>query len=496
MAGEQHWDCLVIGAGISGLDVAYHLQEHCPWASYAIIERRANLGGTWDFFKYPGIRSDSDMYTFGFSWKIWKSATPIATGEEILAYLHEAAEEQGIKDKIKFGMDVSSASWCSADNRWHLEMSSGELVSCGMLFGCTGYYSYEQPHEPAFPGQARFPGQVVHPQKWTEECDKAIVGKKVAIIGSGATAVTILPNISDSAAHVTMVQRTPTYIAAKPGIDPIAQFFNNWLPSGVAVKINRWKAVLLGALFYQYCTRYPGHAKKLIRGGMFAQVKKVMSQEEFDRHFTPPYNPWEQRFCLAPDGDFFAPIREGKATMVTGHIDTFTETGIKMKGGEEVEADFIIAATGLRLQKNFPFSTMKVSIDGKEYKANEHMLYNGIMIDDVPNFGFVMGYTNASWTLKADISAIYFTKLLSYMRTNKVAKVMPLEDPKDNVVREATTGGLTSGYFARAADIMPKSGDKVPWRGGLNYLADLLRLSLGGLTTDSLQFTNNEKKDK
>jgi len=495
MSEEKHFDCLIIGAGISGLDAAYHIQEHCKWASYAILERRNNLGGTWDFFKYPGIRSDSDMYTFGFSWKIWESATPIATAEEILAYLNEAAEEQGIKRKIQFNTDIKTADWKSEDNRWHLETTTGEKYSCKVLFGCTGYYSYENPYEPTFPGQENFPGVIVHPQKWTPEHDTMIKGKRVAMIGSGATAVTILPSIADEAAHVSMIQRTPTYIAGKPGVDPWAKFFKDWLPTSVAVKVNRWKAVLLGTLFYQYCTRFPESAKRFIKGAMYKAVESAMSREEFEKHFSPPYNPWEQRFCLAPDGDFFKPIREKKATMVTGHIDHLTEKGIEMKNGEHVDADFIISATGLTMQPNFPFSTMQVTIDGEAYKAPEHLIYNGIMINDVPNFGFVIGYTNASWTLKADIASLYFTKLLNYMKTNKVEKVVPKEDPKDGVIPEAFSGGLSSGYFARAGEILPKQGDKYPWRGGYNYIKDLINMTFGGFSKDSLDITVADKKN-
>ena len=255
MVEENHYDCLIIGAGISGLDAAYYLQQHCKWASYAILERRANLGGTWDFFKYPGIRSDSDMYTFGFSWKIWKSAKPIAPAKDILEYLNEAAEEQGILKHVNFHTDVASATWESSDNLWHLTTAMGKKYSCNVLFGCSGYYSYETPFEPTFPGQDKFSGTIVHPQKWTAEHDNKVVGAKVALIGSGATAVTILPNISDCASHVTLIQRTPTYIAARPETDPIANFCNNWLPQSLAVKINRWKAVILGSLFYQFCIR-------------------------------------------------------------------------------------------------------------------------------------------------------------------------------------------------------------------------------------------------
>jgi len=266
MGEDKHVDCMIIGAGISGIDAAYHLQEHCPWASYAILERRANLGGTWDLFKYPGIRSDSDMYTFGFSWKIWNATHPIATGKEILDYLKEAVEEQGIINKITFNTDIQSADWVSEENMWHLTTTTGRKYTCNFLFGCTGYYSYENPNAPSFPKQEDFSGKIILPQKWTSEDDDLVVGAKVAMIGSGATAVTILPNIADKAAHVTQIQRTPTYVAAKPAVDPWAKFFKDWLPEGIATRINRWKAVILGYVFYHYCVRFPERAKKTDQG--------------------------------------------------------------------------------------------------------------------------------------------------------------------------------------------------------------------------------------
>jgi len=497
MEEEIHFDCLIIGAGISGLDAAYHIQKHCEWAKYAILERRQNLGGTWDFFKYPGIRSDSDMYTFGFSWKIWKSAKPIAPAEDILEYLKEAAEEQGIVKNIHFNTDIQSADWKSSDNRWHLVTKNGHRYSCNVLFGCSGYYSYETPYEPGFPGQENFNGTVLHPQKWTPEHDKEIVGKKVAMIGSGATAVTILPNIADVVSHVTMVQRTPTYIAAKPEVDPVNQFFNKWFPASIAQRINRWKAVLLGFFFYFWCTTFPERAKKFIKGIMYNEVKSVMSVEEFDKHFTPPYNPWQQRFCLAPGGDFFKPIREGKATMVTGHIDKFTANGIQMKDGHHVDADFIIAATGLTMQQNFPFSTIQVHIDGQEFKAGDHLIYNGLMISDVPNFAFIIGYTNASWTLKADIASAYFTKLLNYMKNNRVDKLVPKENKREEIKRVHFNGGLSSGYFARAGEKLPKLGDKSPWDTvANNYLYDLFNITFKGMSLDSLEITVADKLKK
>ena len=494
MAGEKHFDVIVIGAGISGIDAAYHLKTHSSWASYTILERRTNLGGTWDFFKYPGIRSDSDMYTFGFSWKLWKSAQPIAPGEDILAYLTEAANEQGIMEKIRFNTDVRKAVWSSLDNRWHLTTSTGALYSCNMLFGCTGYYSYEHPYQPTFPGEKRFCGKIVHPQNWTSEDDELIVGKKVAIIGSGATAVTLLPNIANITSHVTMVQRTPSYIGAKPDVDPISKFLGDWLPSIIATKLMRWRAVLLGFLFFQYCAKFPEKAKELVIGAMRKQVKNVMSEEEVVKHFTPPYNPWEQRFCLAPDGDFFAPIREGKASIVTDHIECFTEKGIQMKGGQHVDADLIIRSTGLTFQPNFPFSTMEVTIDGEPYVPASKMLYKSVMLSDVPNFAFIMGYTNASWTLKADIAAMYFVKLLNYMKDHKLAVACPRIGSDVNCTGENMTG-LSSGYLTRAVEKMPKQGSKHPWRTLQNYLVDSFSLWWGGVKDNSMEFVPCDKKN-
>ena len=493
MAEDLHFDCIIIGAGISGIDAAYHLNEYSGWASYTILERRPNIGGTWDFFQYPGIRSDSDMYTFGFSWKIWKSSVPIASKEAIIDYLKEAANEQGIMEKINFNTDVKSAIWSSNDKKWHLTTTTGIRYSCNMLFGCTGYYSYEKPYQPTFKGENDFSGKIVHPQNWTIEDDKFIVDKKIAIIGSGATAVTLLPNIANVAEHVTMIQRTPSYIGANPTVDKISKWCMDNLPMRLALFLNRWRVILIGFLFFHFCVKFPGRAKKLIKGATKKQLKGVMSEEEVDKHFTPPYNPWAQRFCLAPGGDFFASIRKGKASVVTDHIDCFTEKGIKMKSGKVIEADLIVRATGLTFQPNFPFSTMEVSIDGKPYKPLEKMLYKSVMLSDVPNFAFIMGYTNASWTLKADIAASYFCKLLNYMRKNKLAVVCPRVAPDVTDTGENMTG-LSSGYLTRALDSMPKQGSKHPWRTLQNFLVDKFNLWWGGIEDESLEFISCDKK--
>jgi len=495
MSDETYRDCLILGAGISGIDAAYYIQQYCPWASFLILERRANLGGTWDFFKYPGIRSDSDMYTFGFSWKVWRSSFRLASAEAILAYLNEAVDEQGLREMIKLNTNIETAEFSSQDNRWHLTTSQGEKFSCSFLIGCMGYYSYENPFTPHLPGQETFQGRIVHPQVWTEECDELIKGAKVAMIGSGATAVTILPCISDVVEQLTLVQRTPSYIAALPRRDAVADFLKKWLPEELAVKINRWKQVVLGFLFYKWCVTFPEKASSYVKGLMQKQIGTTMTTEEFDKNFTPPYSVWKQRFCLAPGGDFFKPIREGKASIKTGHIQTLTETGIQMDDGSFVEADFIILATGLTLQQNLPFSTIKASIDGVPYKAVEHTIYNGTMLDQVPNFGFVFGYTNASWTLKADIACNYFTQLMNYMRDHDIGRVTASLPEDGNISRTFFNGGLTSGYISRASNVVPRIGDRPPWNsGGGNYLADFFNLSVKAFSTEDLKLEKNKDK--
>jgi len=493
MTREQHFDCLIIGAGISGIDAAYHLNTHCSWANYAILERRANLGGTWDFFKYPGIRSDSDMFTFGFSWKIWRSAKLIAPGEDILAYLNDAANEQGIMEKIMFNTDVRKAAWSSSDNRWHLTTTTDVELTCSMLVGCTGYYSYEVPYKPTLPGDDNFSGKIIHPQEWASEDDELIVGKKLAIIGSGATAVTILPNVAKVASHVTLVQRTPSYIAAIPEVDPVAKFLCDWLPESLALPINRWKNFLLSFLIFQYCRKFPERSKKMAKGMIWQQVKNVMSEEEFEKHFTPPYNPWDQRFCLTPDGDFFAPIRDGSASVVTDHIERITENGILMKNGQYVDADVIIQATGLTMQQTFPFSTMEVTIDGELYKPPSHLMYKSVMLSDVPNYAFIFGYTNASWTLKADIASSYIVKLLNFMRKNKYAVAWP-RVKADVKSTDENWLVLNAGYTTRGADNLPKQGSKYPWKLVMNYFLDTINLWWGGVEDDALEFVPWDKK--
>eukprot|EP00450_Noctiluca_scintillans_P037334 CAMPEP_0194543360 /NCGR_PEP_ID=MMETSP0253-20130528/85660_1 /TAXON_ID=2966 /ORGANISM="Noctiluca scintillans" /LENGTH=498 /DNA_ID=CAMNT_0039390113 /DNA_START=33 /DNA_END=1529 /DNA_ORIENTATION=- len=497
MTEESYTDCIVIGAGISGLDAAYHLQKHCSWASFVLLERRSNIGGTWDFFKFPGLRSDSDMYTFGFSWKAWESPKPIAPVDDIMRYLTEAAEQEHIMEKIKFNVDVASAQWTSSDNLWHLVTRNGDRYCSNFLLGSTGYYSYENPYIPEFPGREKYLGTLVHPQQWLPEHDHMIRGKKVVVVGSGATAVTIVPSIKDIVSHVTMVQRTPTYILPTPSVDSCGVFCSKWLPTAVSSRLNRWKSISIGSLVFWLSMRCPQAMKKIIKKEMFQKLGNAMSVEEFERHFSPPYTPWQQRLCLSPDGDIFEAVREGKASIVTGNIDHLTESGIKMKSGEHVDADVIITATGLSLQRNLPFSTITTSIDGDVYRASDHWVYRGVMLNDVPNFGFILGYANAAWTLKADVSALYFTRLMNHMRSNRFVKVVPRLNPKDGV-QESTTpdgniNGLKSGYVARASATLFKQGDRGPWIGGTSYIADYMNLGLWRLNRKSLEFTSQRE---
>jgi len=491
----QHFDCLIIGAGISGIDAAYYLKNHCSWAKFAVLERRANLGGTWDFFKYPGLRSDSDMHTFGFSWKLWKSEKTLATAEEILNYLYEAVGEQDLKQYIRFNTDIRSAEWSTRDARWHLKTSDGIHYSCNLLFGCTGYYSYETPYRPKFPEEDSFKGPIIHPQEWTEEANEAIKGKKVAIIGSGATAVTILPNISDVASKVTMVQRTPSYIINDSlQMNKICKLIGSWFPERIATSINQWINIAFHTLFYKYCIQFPSHAKKVVKNYMWNLMDGGMPKDEFDKNFTPPYNPWEQRLCMTPAADFFDAIKAKKASVATGNIERFTEDGIQLEGGDFVDADVIISATGLTLQPNFPFSTMAVTIDGVPYKSADRLVYKGIMLSDVPNFAFIFGYLNESWTLKADIGSIYFCKLLNHMRVNEYTIVRPHENEADECSRQEIDLVFTSGYLKRAAPHFPRQGTRYPWTwSATSYPNDLTNLMWNGVadTPDDLEFVAN-----
>ena len=478
----EHLDVLIVGAGLSGIGAAWHLQKNCPGKRYAILEGRAASGGTWDLFRYPGVRSDSDMYTLGYRFRPWKDAKAIADGPSILSYIREVASDHGIDRQIRYGHRVVGASWSTPDARWTVEIERGGervFLSCGFLWMCSGYYRYEAGYLPEFPGIDGFKGRVVHPQHWPQDLDYA--GKKVVVIGSGATAVTVVPSMAETAEHVTMLQRSPTYVVARPAQDPIANKLRRRLPLKLAYMLTRWKNVLLGMYFYQLCKRKPEKVKSLIVGG----VRQMLGPDyDVAKHFTPKYNPWDQRLCLVPDADLFRAIRKKKASVVTDPIETFTEKGIRLKSGAELEADVVVTATGLVVQ---PLGGAKLVVDGKPVKPSDTMIYKGMMYSDVPNLASIFGYTNASWTLKADLVCEYVCRLLNYMDRKGFTKAVPHNS--DPTLTEEPWVNFSSGYIQRALPHQPKQGSKRPWKLYQNYVLDLLTLRHGSLRDKAMVFS-------
>ena len=485
-AASGHVDVLIVGAGLSGIGFAWHLQKHCPQKSYAIVEARDALGGTWDLFRYPGIRSDSDMHTLGFSFRPWRGEKAIADGPSILSYLHETAAESGIDKKIRYDHRVVRAAWSSDDAQWTVDIQTSDgrtqQWTCSYLQMCSGYYDYDGGYMPGWAGMERFKGQTVHPQAWPEDLDYS--GKRVVVIGSGATAVTLVPAMTDKAAHVTMLQRSPTFIVARPAIDQLANWLHTKLPAGVAHSLARWKNILRQQYYYGVMRKNPERAKQFLVG----MAKTAVGPTVDVKHLTPRYFPWDQRLCLVPDGDLFTVLREGKADIVTDEIETFTETGLKLKSGGELAADIVITATGLRLK---PAGGLKVTVDGRAVEFGQTMNYKGVMFSDVPNLGSTFGYTNASWTLKADLTAEYLCRLLNYMDRNGYVSATPHNaDPE--VVADATPP-LASGYFQRGQGIMPKQGSKAPWKLYQNYARDLMSLRFGRVDDGSVVFARRAR---
>lgn len=480
----EHVDVLIVGAGLSGIGAGYHLQKHCPNKSYAILEGRDGIGGTWDLFRYPGIRSDSDMYTLGYSFRPWRDAKAIADGPSILRYVRDTARDYGIDRKIRFNHRVKHAAWSSSEALWRVEAAtqSGEIAefTCNFLFLCSGYYSYEAGYTPQFKGTERFRGPVVHPQKWTEDIEYA--GKRVVVIGSGATAVTLVPELAKKAAHVTMLQRSPTYIVARPEEDPIANWLRRHFPARFAYGVTRWKNVLLGMLFFNLCRRAPEQMKQRL----LQLVKDELGDScDVNRHFTPRYDPWDQRLCLVPNGDLFQVLKQGKASVVTDHIDTFTEHGLKLRSGMELPADLIVTATGLNLQV---LGNLALSVDGKAIEPARLMSYKGMMYSDVPNLATAFGYTNASWTLKCDLTCEYVCRLLNYMDAHGYRQCTPRnEDPS---ITATPWIDFTSGYVQRSIELFPKQGSKAPWRLYQNYALDLMNLRFAAVDDGVMRFSS------
>jgi monooxygenase len=480
----EHVDVLIVGAGLSGVGAAYHLQTECPDRSFLILEGRETIGGTWDLFRYPGIRSDSDMYTLGYRFKPWLHAKAIADGPTILSYIRETASENGIDKHIRFGHKVKGASWSSAEAKWSVEVErvpSGEtlLLSCNFLFMCSGYYKYDAGYTPEFPGVARFAGRVVHPQKWTPDIQYA--GKRVVVIGSGATAVTLVPEMAKEAAHVVMLQRSPTYVVSRPAQDPIALKFRRWFPAKMAYMLTRWKNVLLGMYFYKLAKRKPAQVKKFIVDGITAAIG---SKVDVATHFTPRYNPWDQRICMVPDGDLFRSLYTGKSSVVTDEIETFTEKGIKLRSGAELEADLIVTATGLVLSS---FGDMDLKVDGRKVEGPQTFGYKGMMYSDVPNLASSFGYTNASWTLKCDLTCEYVCRLLNHMKRHGYTQCTPRNN--DPTLQAQPWLDFSSGYVQRAIAQLPKQGSKAPWRLYQNYIRDLITLRFGKIDDGVMEFS-------
>ncbi|MFE3258568.1 flavin-containing monooxygenase [Nocardia sp. NPDC059091] len=476
----EHVDVLIVGAGLSGIDAAYHLQRAFPWRTYAILEMREASGGTWDLFRYPGIRSDSDMFTLGYRFRPWLGEKAIADGDSILEYVRNTAVENGIDSHIRYRHRVVRAEWSSADNRWTVTADhDGRSVTmtANFLFSCSGYYRYDEGYTPDFTGTERFPGPVIHPQHWPAHVD--VEGKRVVIIGSGATAVTLGPALVEEGAHVTMLQRSPSYIISLPDRDDLADRARAYLPARIAYGLTRAKNVALSTLMYQLSQRYPKRMRAWIRG---FQKRWLPDGYDIDTHFNPTYGPWDQRLCLSPNGDLFRAIREGRLELVTDRIDTFTETGLRLESGRDLEADLIITATGLNL---IPFGGVELVVDGRKVHLPDTMAYKATMLSDVPNFAFVMGYTNASWTLKADLVCEYVVRLLRHMDAHGYATATPVRDPS---IGTAPFLNFEPGYVLRALDILPKTGDRAPWRLYMNYLRDLPKLRYGRITDPAMRF--------
>jgi monooxygenase len=478
-------DVAIVGAGISGISAAWHLQDRSPSKTYAILERREGMGGTWDLFKYPGIRSDSDMFTLGFRFKPWTSAKAIADGSSILAYIKEAAAENGIDENIRYRHQVTAAEWSDADNRWTVTVDTGGeevTMTCSFLFATTGYYDYDEGYSPTFPGAENFSGTIVHPQHWPEDLD--YTGKKIIVIGSGATAITLIPALVNSGAgHVTMLQRSPSYIGSLPDVDPIAVKVNEYLPANVAHVINRWKAILFSTAQYQLARKFPNYMRKTL---LTMAQRRLPEGYDVEKHFGPRYNPWDERLCLAPNGDLFKTIRKGNADVVTDTIDTFVPEGIKLHSGEVLDADVIVTATGLNLRL---FGGAEIRRNGEPVDLTQSMSYKGMMLSGMPNMAFTIGYTNASWTLKADLVSEFVCRVLNYMDAKGFDTVVP-EHPGDSV-DERPLMDFTPGYVLRALDSLPKAGSRTPWKLKQNYLLDVRMIRQGKVDDEALHFTKH-----
>ncbi|MFI4926796.1 MAG: flavin-containing monooxygenase [Burkholderiales bacterium] len=474
----ESFDVVIVGAGLSGIAAAHYLRALCPGRSFVLLEGRDAIGGTWDLFRYPGIRSDSDMFTLGYTFRPWASDAAIAEGASIREYIRDTAREEGVLGQIRFRHRVTGADWDAASARWTVQVDAAgtpRSLRCRFLFFCSGYYDYGRGHEPEFAGREAFAGRIVHPQHWPEDLD--VTGKRVVVIGSGATAITLIPSLARQAAHVTMLQRSPSYILALPGRDKLGRGLQRWLPRKLAYRLIRWKNILLSTALFQFARRRP---EKL---GRWLVEQAHRSSGVDRRHLQPDYGPWDQRLCIAPDADFFAALREGRASVATDRIERFTATGVRLASGEELPADIVVTATGLRLQL---FGGARLTVDGRPVQVADALLYKGMMLAGVPNLALAMGSTNASCTLKAELFARQVCRMLNYMRDHHLDVCMPVQDGDVGATRPALD--LQSGYIARAAGELPRQGSRKPWRIHQNYVRDLIALKFSPLRDGALRF--------
>jgi len=483
-ASPEHLDVLIVGAGLSGIGAACRLSREHPGKSFAVLESRRASGGTWDLFRYPGIRSDSDMFTMSYPFRPWRGTTAIADGASFLDYLRETARERGVSDRIRYNRRVVAASWSGAHACWRVEAErtdtgEREQLTCGFLLGCTGYYRYDEGHAPVLAGRERFAGRIVHPQHWPEDLDHE--GSRVVVIGSGATAMTLVPALAGAAAHVTMLQRSPSYVLPLPTVDPLARALR-WLPARLSFPLVRWKNILLTAGFYRLCRRFPRLAKEILRGGV---TRRLPPGYAVDTHFGPRYEPWDQRLCIVPDGDLFEAIGSGDASVVTGEIETLTEGGLLLASGQELEADLIVTATGLNL---LPLGGIELRVDGRRIELADTVAYKGLMLGGIPNFAFTIGYTNASWTLKADLVAVYVCRLLGHM--DRHGRPICTPRPPDSDAPTAPLIELSSGYITRAIGGFPRQGRRTPWRLHQSYRRDRALLRRGAIEDEAIEFSS------
>ena len=492
---REHLDVLVVGAGLSGIGAGHFLQTECPWATYAIFEARDAIGGTWDLFRYPGLRSDSDMYTLGYSFRPWTGRKSIADGADILAYIRETARVEGIDQRIRFRHRIVAADWSTGDACWHVTAErtgdDGAVetihLTAGFLFSCSGYYRYDRGHQPDFPGQDDFAGRLVHPQFWPDDLDYD--GKRVVVIGSGATAVTLVPSMASpgddgmAAEHVTMLQRSPSYVLAVPARNPLARLLQAVLPTRLSGPAVKWLNALVTQGFFQLSRRFPRAVRRILTGLVRLWLPRGYP---VDVHFNPTYDPWDQRLCAVPDGDFFKAIRAGTVSVATDHIERFDRTGIVLRSGEHLDADIVISATGLEL---LFIGGIELTVDGQAVDVSERLTYKGMMLEDVPNLALAVGYTNASWTLKCDLTCRYVTRLLNHLRTTGYRQCTPVNADPD--ITPAPLLGLSSGYIARSADQFPQQGNRFPWQVHQSYLADHRALERTPVDADDAMVFSN-----